>query len=85
MLLEIADLKQLSQQLGVDGIVAGEESIKVTFDEAKTSLDPRKLIRLIEQDRRISITPPARMMIRLRGLEGKALLFELKRILEKLM
>ena len=85
MLLEIADLKQLSQQLGVDGIVAGEESIKVTFDETKTSLDPRKLIRLIEQDRRISITPPARMMIRLRGLEGKALLFEIKRILEKLM
>jgi transcription-repair coupling factor (superfamily II helicase) len=85
MLLEIADLKQLSQQLGVDGIAAGEESIKVTFDEAKTSLDPRKLIRLIEQDRRISITPPARMTIRLKGLEGKALLFELKRILGKLM
>jgi transcription-repair coupling factor (superfamily II helicase) len=85
MLLEIADLKQLSQQLGVDGIAAGEESIKVTFDEAKTSLDPRKLIRLIEQDRRISITPPARITIRLKGLEGKALLFELKRILGKLM
>ena len=85
MLLEIADLKQLSQQLGVDGIAAGEESIKITFDEAKTSLDPRKLIRLIEQDRRISITPPARMTIRMKGLEGKVLLSELKRILGKLM
>ena len=85
MLLEIADLKQLSQQLGIDGIASGEESIKVTFDEAKTGLDPRKLIQLIEQDRRISITPPARMTIRLKELEGKALLFELKRILKKLM
>ena len=85
MLLEIADLKQLSQQLGVDRIAAGEKSIKITFDEAKTSLDPHKLIRLIEQDRRISITPPARMTIRLKGLEGKALLFELKHILGKLM
>ena len=85
MLLEIADLKQLSQQLGIDGIAAGEESIKITFDETKTSLDPRKLIQLIEQDRRISITPPARMTIRLKELEGKALLFELKRILGKLM
>ena len=85
MLLEIADLKQLSQQLGIDGIAAGEESIKVTFDENKTNLDPRILIRLIEQDRRISITPPARMTIRLKGLEGKPLLSELKRILGKLM
>ena len=85
MLLEIADLRQLSQQLGVDGIVASEESIKITFDEAKTSLDPHKLIRLIEQDRRISITPPARMAIRMKGALGKTLLSELKRILDKLM
>ena len=85
MLLEIADLKQLSQQFGIDGITAGEETIKVTFDEAKTNLDPHKLIQLIEQDRRISITPPARMTIRLKELEGKNLLFELKRILGKLM
>ena len=85
MLLEIADLKQLSQQLGVDGVVAGEESIKVTFDEAKTSLDPRKLIQLIEQDRRISIAPPLRMTIRMKGLEGKALLFEIKRSLRRLI
>ncbi len=85
MLLDIADLKQLSQQLGVDGIAAGLESIKVTFDAAKTSLDPRKLIRLIEQDRRVSITPPARMTIRMKGLEGKTLLLVLKGILGKLM
>ena len=85
MLLEIADLKQLSQQLGVDGIVAGEESIKITFDEAKTSLDPRRLIRLIEEDRRISITPPARMTVWMQGAQGKTLLYELKRVLDKLM
>ena len=85
MLLEIADLKQLSQRLGVDGIVAGEESIKVTFDDAKTSLDPRKLIQLVQQDRRIAITPPARMTISMKGLEGKTLLLTLKRILRRLM
>ena len=85
MLLEIADLKQISQQLGVDGIVAGEEIVKITFDEAKTSLDPRKLIRLIEKDRRISITPPARMAIRMTEVQGKTLLSELKRILDTLM
>lgn len=85
MLLEIADLKQLSQQLGVDGIAASEESIKITFDESKTGLDPRKLIRLIEQDRRAALTPPVRLTIRVKNLEGKALLLELKRILGKLM
>ena len=85
MLLEIADLKQLSQQLGIDGIAAGEETVKITFDEDKTNLDPRILIRLIEQDQRISITPPARMTIRSKELEGKDLLFDLKRILGKLM
>ena len=85
MLLEIADLKQLSQQLGIDGIVAGEESIKITFDEVKTGLDPRNLIRLIEQDRRVSLTPPVRVTIRTKDLEGKALLLELKRILGRLM
>lgn len=85
MLLEIADLKQLSQQLGVDGIAAGSESIKITFDEAKTSLDPRKLIRLIEQDRRVSLTPPVRLTIRMEGLEGKTLVLALKRILGRLM
>ncbi len=84
MLLEIADLKQLSQQLGIDGIVAGEGSIKVTFDEAKTGLDPHKLIRLVKQDQRISIAPPLRMTIRITGLGGKELLSELKRSLRRL-
>ena len=85
MLLEIADLKQLSQQLGVDGIAASEGNIKITFDEAKTGLDPRKLIRLIEQDQRVALTPPVRLTVRVKNLEGKALLLELKRLLGRLM
>lgn len=85
MLLEIADLKQLSQRLGVDGIAANEGRIKITFDEAKTGLDPRKLIRLIEQDQRVSLTPPVRLTIRVDNWEGKMLLLELKRIFGRLM
>ena len=41
MLLEIAELKQLSQKLGADAIVAGGEQIKITFDAEKLGLDPK--------------------------------------------
>ena len=85
MLLEIADLKQLSQRLGIDRIVASEESIKITCDEAKTSIEPRKIIELVQQDRRISLLPPVRITINAKGLEGKTLLLALKRILMRLM
>ncbi|MCZ6676946.1 MAG: transcription-repair coupling factor [Candidatus Poribacteria bacterium] len=85
MLLEIADLKQLSQRLGIDGIVAGEDNVKVAFDETKTSVDPQKLIQFIRQDRRITLSPPARLTINTKGLEGKTLLLTLRRILSRLM
>jgi transcription-repair coupling factor (superfamily II helicase) len=85
MLLEIADLKQLSQRLGIDGIVASGEGIKITFDKEKLGVEPRKLIQLVQQDQRISLSPPARIAISMRGLEGKTLLLALKKILGRLM
>ena len=84
MLLEIAELKQLCQRLNIDGIVAGNESIKITFDEAKSKVDPHKLIQVIQRDKQLSLSPPGRMMVNAKGLAGRTLLFALKRILGKL-
>jgi len=85
MLLEIAELKQFSQGLGVDAIVAGEEGVKITFDSVKPRFDPHQLIQLIQQDRRLTLSPPVRLVVNTKGLEGKTLLLALKRILGRLM
>ena len=84
MLLEIAELKRICQSLGVDGVIAGEESVKITFDEAKSKVDPHKLVHTIQQDRRLWLSPPDRLMINIKGLAGKTLLLALKRILVRL-
>ena len=84
MLLEIAELKQLCQKLGVDAIVAGKQQVKITFDIDKSNIDPRRFIELIQKDRRLRLAPPARLMVNMKGLTGKVLLLALKGILKRL-
>jgi transcription-repair coupling factor (superfamily II helicase) len=81
MLLEIADLKRLCQHLGVESVVASAESIKVVFDTDKANVDPDKIIQLVQRNRGISLTPPGRLVINAKGLEGKTLVHTLKKIL----
>ena len=85
MLLEIAELKQLSQKLGADAIVAGSEQIKITFDHEKLGLDPKRLTDVIQQDRRLSLAPSAHLMVNMKGLAGGTLLLALKGILKRLV
>ena len=85
MLLEIAELKQLSQKLGADAIVAGGEQIKITFDHEKLGLDPKRLTDVIQQDRRLSLAPSAHLMVNMKGLAGGTLLLALKGILKRLV
>ena len=85
MLLEIAQLKHLSKELGVETIVAGDKQIKITFDHAKSQVDPSTLIQLMRQDRRLRLMPPARLMVNMQGLAGKMLVLAVKAILNRLI
>ena len=85
MLLEIAQLKHLSKELGVETIAAGDGQIKITFDGGKSQVDPTSLIQLIRQDRRLRLMPPARLMVNTQGLAGKTLVLAVKAILNRLI
>ena len=84
-LLEIAELKQVSQKLGVTSIIAGEEYVKITFDRHKTKIDPRKLVNLIKVSKNLSLAPPAKLMVDVANLNSEQLLDTIKRVLRKLM
>ena len=85
MLLEIAQLKHLSKALGIETIAAGDEQIKITFDGAKSQIDPTRLIQLVRQDRRLRLMPPARLMVNMKGLAGRTLVLAVKAILKRLI
>ena len=85
ILLEIAQLKHLSKELGIQTIAAGDEQIKITFDDAKSQVDPTRLIQLIRQDRRLRLVPPARLVVNMQGLAGKTLVLAVKAILRRLI
>ncbi|MDE0040667.1 MAG: hypothetical protein OXT74_01415, partial [Candidatus Poribacteria bacterium] len=85
MLLEIAQLKQLSKELGVETIAAGDEQIKITFDGTTARVDPTRLIQLVRQDRRLRLLPPARLMVNMQGLAGNSLVLAIKAILRRLI
>ncbi|MDE0301492.1 MAG: transcription-repair coupling factor [Candidatus Poribacteria bacterium] len=85
MLLEIAELKHLSKELGIEIIAADDEQIKITFDDAKSQVDPTRLIKLIRQDGHLRLMPPARLMADVQGLAGKPLVLAVKAILKRLI
>ena len=81
MLLEIASIKQLSQNLGITAIVAGKEQVKVTFDEQKPRINVKKFIEIIHQDSNLQLQPPAQLKIRMPGITGVSILTELQQTL----
>jgi transcription-repair coupling factor (superfamily II helicase) len=81
MLLEIASVKQLSQNLGITAIVAGKEQVKVTFDEQKPRINVKKFIEIIHQNSNLQLQPPAQLMIRMPGMTGVNILNELQQTL----
>ena len=82
MLLEIASVKQLSQNLGIIAIVAGKEQVKVTFDEQKPRINVKKFIEIIHQDSNLQLQPPAQLKIRMPGMTGVNILTELQQTLK---
>ena len=85
MLLEVAQLKHLSKELGIETIAAGDKQIKITFDGAKSQVDPTRLIQIVQQDRRLRLMPPARLMVNMEGLAGRTLVLAVKSILKRLI
>ena len=82
MLLEIANLKQLSNQLGISTIVAGKEQVKVTFDEQHPRINVKKFIETVHQDKNLQLQPPAQLKIRMPGMTGANMLTELQQTLK---
>ncbi|MCY4554360.1 MAG: transcription-repair coupling factor [Candidatus Poribacteria bacterium] len=82
MLLEIASVKQLSQNLGITAIVAGKEQVKVTFDEQKPRINVKKFIEIIHQNSNLQLQPPAQLKIRMPGMTGVNILTELQQTLK---
>ena len=82
MLLEIANIKQLSQRLGITTIVAGKEQIKVTFDERKPRINVKKLVEIVHQSKELELQPPAQLKIRMPGVTGTNMLTELQQTLK---
>ena len=79
MLLEVANIKQLSQRLGVTTIVAGKEQVKVTFDERKPRINVKKFVEIVHQNKDLQLQPPAQLKIRMPGVTGASMLTELQR------
>ena len=82
MLLEVANIKQLSQQLGITAIVAGKEQVKVTFDERKPRINVKKFIEVVHQNGNLQLQPPAQLKIRMPGVTGANMLTELQQTLQ---
>ncbi|MCY3743781.1 MAG: transcription-repair coupling factor [Candidatus Poribacteria bacterium] len=82
MLLEIASVKQFSQNLGITAIVAGKEQVKVTFNEQKPRINVKKFIEIIHQNSNLQLQPPAQLKIQMPGMTGVNMLTELQRTLK---
>ena len=81
MLLEVADIKQLSQHLGITTIVAGKEQVKVTFDERKPRINVKKFIEIVHKNKNLQLQPPAQLKVRMPGVTGVNMLTELQQTL----
>ena len=64
-LLEVADIKHMAGQLGVEAISSDGEYIRIVFDERRTKVDPERIISLVQSDRRFSLTPPGKLTVKL--------------------
>ena len=82
MLLQIASVKQLSQNLGITAIVAGKEQVKVTFDEQKPKINVKKFVEIIHKNSDLQLQPPAQLKIRMPGMTGVNMLTELQQTLK---
>ena len=82
MLLEIASVKQLCQNLGITAVIAGKEQVKVTFDERKPRINVKKFIEIIHQNNNLQLQPPAQLKIRMPGVTGVNILTELQQTLK---
>ncbi|MFQ6043942.1 MAG: TRCF domain-containing protein, partial [Candidatus Poribacteria bacterium] len=83
-LLEIAELKQFAQKLGINAIISSADIVKITFDQCKTTVNPRKLVSVIKRSKRLSLVPPVRLMVDVADLDEKGRLETVKRVLQQL-
>ena len=83
-LLEIAELKQFAQKLGINAIISSDNVAKITFDQRKTTVNPRRLVSVIKRSKRLSLVPPVRLMVDVADLDEEEQLETVKRVLQQL-
>lgn len=83
-LLEVAEMKQWACKLGIDAIVAGDDSVKIGFDNEKTNIEPRKLIQLVGENPKLRLLPSQSLICDLDGVSINEQLEVIKRLLMKL-
>jgi len=83
-LLEIAELKQIAEKFGINDIISSGDVVKITFDQSKTTVNPRRLVSVIKRSKRLSLAPPVRLMVDVADLNEEAQLETVKRVLQQL-
>jgi len=54
-LLEIAEIKRLAQKAGIKDIISSEDTVKLTFEEKITRVDPKKLVEIIGRNKNLKM------------------------------
>jgi transcription-repair coupling factor (superfamily II helicase) len=82
-LFAIAEIKRLSQKLGVSEIVSSDSAVKISFDEERTPVKPQKVVEMVKKQKRIRLIPPAQLMIETEGLGQDRQLRMVKNVLQQ--
>ena len=83
-LLDTAELKHHCQEIGIERISFAENKINIAVNPEKAQINPQQIIKLMQQDKRISLIPPSRLQIDSRGLSGRNFILVIRSILKKL-
>lgn len=83
-LLSIAEIKNMAKSLGIKDIISGNEEIKISFDINRTTVKPQKLIELIKNNNKITLSPPAHLMVNIDKAGQDQQLQIIKNILQQL-
>ena len=76
--------KHHCQEIGIERISFAENKINIAVNPEKAQINPQQIIKLMQQDKRISLIPPSRLQIDSRGLSGRNFILVIRSILKKL-
>jgi len=84
-LLAIAEIKRLAQKLGVSDIVSSDDTVKISFDLSQARVKTQAVVKLVENQQRIKLMPPAQLMIETKGFGQDRQLQTVRNVLRQLV